>query len=249
MSAAATTSLPPTPKPVRPNRALERSFFAFMSLLLLAAVLYGFGRSYFFVGMVKAPLPNKLVHVHGAVFSLWILLLLVQTALVTTKKIRVHRALGLYGFGLAVLMVVLGIMAAIDQLNRIPAGPFGMTPPQFLIIPLTAVGMFAGFIFWSWKARFQPATHKRLILLATIALMDAAISRWPIAFLQAHPPMLGVVELSFVVLILLYDLVSMHKLQKVTLIGFGIIMAVIFTRVPISQTKAWVSFASLFLHH
>lgn len=75
---------------------------------------------------------------------------------------------------------------------------------------------------WSWRARRQPATHKRLILLATITLIDAAIGRWPVAVLQAHPPLMGVVELGFVVLMML------------------------FMRVPISQTKAWMVFAGMF---
>src|SRR5579875_1969540 len=93
MSASAASSIPVTVSERRPNRAAERAFFAAMALLILASVLFGFARSYFLAGMVRAPLPNRLIHIHGAVFTLWILLFLVQTALVTTKKIRVHRAL------------------------------------------------------------------------------------------------------------------------------------------------------------
>lgn len=242
MSASAVSAVTPIRPPHQPSRTLERAFFAFMGLLLLATVLWGFARSYFLAGMVAAPLPNKLIHVHGAVFSLWILFFLVQTALVTTKNLRIHRALGLYGFSLAILMVILGPLAAIDQLQRGNA-PLGLSPNVFLVIPLTAIALFAFFVAWSWSARRQPATHKRAILLATIVLMDAAIGRWPVALLQAHPPLMGVVELGFILLLVVYDLISLHKIHRVTAIGFALITVVLFTRVPLAQTSAWTAFA------
>lgn len=231
----------------RAHRALERTFFAGMSVLMLVSVLFGFARTYFLAGMVNAPLPNRLIHVHGAVFSLWIVFLLVQTALVTSRQVRVHRALGMYGFGLAALMVVIGPIAAVDQLRRGHA-PFGMDPGSFFIIPLTAVLAFGGFVFFAWKLRRNPVAHKRLILLATIALMDAAIGRWPVALLQAHPPLMGVVELGFVVLMAAFDLLTLRKIHRTTAIGFAVLAVMLFTRVPLAQTHAWLSFAGLFLH-
>jgi hypothetical protein len=241
-------SLPAARVEPRVNRRLERTFYAAMSLLMLASVLLGFAHTYFLAGMVAAPLPNKLIHVHGAVFSLWIVFLLVQTALVTTKKVRVHRALGVYGFALAVVMCVLGPLAAVDQMRRGDA-PFGMDPRSFFIIPMTAIAAFAFFIAWSWMARRQPAAHKRLILLGTIALMDAAIGRWPVGVLQAHPPLQGLVELGFVVLMMLFDLLSIRKIHKTTAWGFGILAVMLFTRVPFAQTKGWMAFAGMFVRH
>lgn len=234
---------------IRPvNRALERTFYAGMSVLMLLSVLLGFAKTYFLAGMVQAPLPNRLIHVHGAVFSLWILFLLVQTALVTGRKLRLHRALGMYGFALAALMVVLGPLAAVDQLRRGHA-PFGMPPAAFFIIPVTAVLAFAGFVFFAWKMRRDPAAHKRLILLATIALMDAAIGRWPFAILQTHPPLMGLVELGFVLLMAGFDLITLRRIHRTTAIGFVVLAVMLFTRVPLAQTHAWQAFASLFLPH
>lgn len=232
----------------RANRALERMFYAGMSVLMLGSVLFGFAHSYFLAGMVAAPLPNKLIHIHGAVFTLWIVFLLVQTALVTTKKVRVHRALGVYGFLLAAAMCVLGPMAAVDQLRRGHA-PFGMNPETFFIIPVTAIALFAVFIAWSWRARFQPAAHKRLIMLGTITILDAAIGRWPVAVLQTHPPLQAFILLGFVALIAMFDLLSIHKIHRVTMWGFLLIAIEQFTRVPIGQTHAWHVFASLWLGH
>jgi hypothetical protein len=55
-------------------------FFAGMEVLILASVFLGFARSYFLAGVFRAPLPNALIHANGAVFSSWIILLIVQTS-------------------------------------------------------------------------------------------------------------------------------------------------------------------------
>ena len=70
-------------------------FFPAMALLILGIVVTGFGRSYFLAGMIRAKLPNGLVHVHGAVFVLWIFLVAVQPWLVAAHKVKWHTKLGL----------------------------------------------------------------------------------------------------------------------------------------------------------
>jgi len=93
------------------NHRFENLFFSGMAVLILATVFLGFARSYYLAGVFKAPLPNLIVHIHGAVFSTWILLLIAQTSLVATGGIDLHRRLGLLGFGLACLVVILGLLA------------------------------------------------------------------------------------------------------------------------------------------
>ena len=97
--------------PRRVNRGGERMFFSGMTLLMTGTVVLGFWPTYFGAGMLTAPLPSTLVHVHGAAFTVWMILLLVQVALISAKKVKVHRTLGMAGFGLAVAMVVLGVLA------------------------------------------------------------------------------------------------------------------------------------------
>src|SRR5208282_1203920 len=96
----------------------ENHFFSAMAVVILASVFVGFARTYYLAGVFKAPLPNLLIHIHGAVFSSWILLLIVQTSLVATGRVNLHRRLGLMGFALACLVVILGLLAATDSLGR-----------------------------------------------------------------------------------------------------------------------------------
>ena len=87
---------------------LRKSLFSGMAVLILTTVFLGFARSYYLAGLFKAPLPNLIIHIHGAVFSSWILLLIAQTWLVAAGRVDLHRRLGLLGFALACLVVILG---------------------------------------------------------------------------------------------------------------------------------------------
>ena len=76
----------------------EDFFFSGMAVLVLVTVFLGFARTYYLAGVFKAdPLP-PLLHVHGAVFSAWIVLLIVQVSLVAADRVDLHRRLGLMGF-------------------------------------------------------------------------------------------------------------------------------------------------------
>ena len=100
------------------GRRFEHLFFSGMAVLILGTVFLGFAKTYFLVGIVRAPLPSWVIHLHGAAFSSWIMLLIIQTSLVSAGRVDVHRRLGIAAFGLAYLMVILGSMAATDLLRR-----------------------------------------------------------------------------------------------------------------------------------
>ena len=226
----------------RPNRLYDRVFFSGMSLVMLGTVLFGFAKTYFLAGMVRAPLPNVLIHIHGAAFTLWIALLLVQTALIATRNVRVHRVLGLWGFGLAATMIVLGLLAAVDQLRR-GGGPPSVDPKTFFIIPLSDIALFALFVYFAYRSRSKPEAHKRLILIATIVLVDAAVARWPIAILQEHPPLEAFVLFGYLLMIVAFDLFSLRRFSRTTLWASAVFVVVFLTRVPLGSTAAWHSFA------
>lgn len=62
-----------------PGRRFDHLFFSAASILILICVLIGFGPTYFFAGVFGARLPNLIIHLHAAVFSCWIFLLVIQT--------------------------------------------------------------------------------------------------------------------------------------------------------------------------
>jgi hypothetical protein len=198
--------------------------------------------------MVRAPLPNALVHIHGAAFTLWMVFLVVQEGLIAGRKIKWHMQLGLVGFGLAVLMVILGLLAATDALRR-GASPLGLDALTFYIVPISAILMFAVMVYLAYRFRFRAITHKRLIIIATINIAGAAIGRWPVAILVHTPPLQNVVTLTFLLLIVAYDFISQGRIQKSTLWAGLALMAVQLVRVPLGMTPAWHAFATFMGGH
>jgi hypothetical protein len=226
-----------------PGRRFDDLFFSAMAVLILSTVFVGFAPSYYLAGMFHAPLPSLIVHLHGAAFSCWILLLVTQTSLVSAGRVDIHRRLGIAGFLLACLMVVLGVLAATDSLVR-QAGPPGRDPKFFYIIPLTDMVIFATLIAFAFRARSNPPAHKRLILVATIALMTAALARWPVALIHRKALVAALASYIFLLMLVAYDLWSTRKVQRATLWAAAFLIFTQQIRIPIGKTEAWHAFAS-----
>lgn len=239
-----TAVAPPVTARRHPGRPYDNRFVSFMVALLLAAVVLGFARTYYLAGVFRAPLPNKLIHVHGAVFSCWLILLIVQTALVSARRVDIHRKLGLAGFAWACLMVILGVLAATDALSRnfVPPG-FPMDPATFYTVPMGGMFIFSTLIFFAYRFRQNSAAHKRVILIATIGILDAAIARWPVAFVQGHV-VADLCNYAFLLPIVLYDVWSTGKVQRVTIWASLFVIVVQQIRVPVGNTGAWHAFAA-----
>jgi hypothetical protein len=229
----------------QPNRRFENLFFSGMVVLILGTVFLGFARSYYLAGVFRAPLPNFIIHIHGAVFSSWILFLLAQTSLVAAGRVDLHRRLGLFGFGLACLVVILGLVAATESLARnFAAGEPGVGARAFYAIPLADMLAFSTLIYFAFRERFNAAAHKRLILIATIALLGAAFIRWP---MPAAWWTLRVAEMcSYVLLLLLitYDLWSRGRVQRATLWASLFLIVMQQLSSSIGRTVPWQIFAS-----
>jgi hypothetical protein len=208
---------------------------------MLATVYAGFARTYYHAGIFSAPLPSLIIHIHGALFSTWILLLVTQTSLVSAGRLDIHRRLGIAGFILASLMVIVGVLAATDSLVR--ADVRGRDARFFYIVPLTDIVIFATLMFFAYRKRSDSAAHKRLIFLATTALLIAATARWP-WFHQRSLLRATLLCECFLVILIAYDLWSTHKLHRVTLWAGAFLVAVQQLRIPLGHTHAWIAFAA-----
>ena len=100
------------------GRRYDKIFFGSMVVLLLLIVFVGFARSYYLAGVFRAHLPAPILHIHGALNTSWMLLLVVQAFLVSAKKIKWHMTLGIAGFSLAVVMVGVGFLVSANQLRQ-----------------------------------------------------------------------------------------------------------------------------------
>jgi hypothetical protein len=140
-------------------------------------------------------------------------------------------------------MVVLGAMAGTDLLRRDGTG-FGVNAKAFYAGTLGDMIIFGTLIFFAFRARFNPAAHKRLILIATITLMEAAINRWPFAIIQRAPFMIDVFAYTFLLLLVAYDLWSIRKVHRATMWGGLFLVVMQQLELPIGRTAVWQSFAT-----
>ena len=201
---------------VRKKRA-DDIFFTTMSVIMLAIIVIGFAPSYFLRGAVFAHLPSVLVHLHGAVFSSWIILFVVQSSLISAKKIRLHRRLGVLGAIIAGLMVVLGILTPLGTIHRAAVLPSFFTPESFLvgnIFGIIIFGLYVAFAIWKRNNRI---VHKRMMLMANAMLMSPSLSRMP--FMDAHPYLIGMIPLGMIVALFVFDLFTQKRILAVTVIG------------------------------
>jgi hypothetical protein len=217
----------------------DRRFFGCMALAALLTVFAGFARSYYLKDRFGAPPLTRLVHLHGLLFTSWVLLFVTQTSLIAARRVDLHRRLGLAGAILATLMLPVGFSVAVEaaRLGRSPGPP----PLVFMAIPMGSIATFAVLVAAGLILRRQKATHKRLMLLATITLLAPAIARLP--FVGARPPVTTALTSVFVIACLAYDRILLGRIHPAFLWG-GILLVLSFPlRVVVGNTGAWLSFA------
>jgi uncharacterized membrane protein YozB (DUF420 family) len=225
----------------------ERLFYTCMAMAILAAVVLGFARTFFLRPWFPdhpAP-PEPFFLLHGAVFAAWFVLLVVQPSLVAAGRTDLHRRLGQAGAVLAVVMVVVGIQGAIIAASR-PGGFTGVPIPplSFMAIPFFDMIVFPVLVGVAVARRRDAQSHKRLMLIASISLLGAAIARWPFELLAPPSPVVffGLTD-AFLLAIVAWDLATTRRLHPATLWGGLLVVLSQPLRLAISGTEPWLAFA------
>jgi uncharacterized membrane protein YozB (DUF420 family) len=224
----------------------ERRFYQAMILAILACIGLGFSRSFFlrplFPG-VHAP-TEVWFYVHGVIFTLWLALLFTQASLIGNNNVALHQRLGVAAFGLVPLMIFMGLVGALIAARR-PGGFIDIPAPplEFLIVPVADMLWFGALAGLALSYRREPQVHKRLILLASIALTEAGIARWPFEPYVSSPPFAFWTKILLLLPLIGWDLYSRKRLHPVTLWGGLFLISEGPVREFISHTTLWLAFA------
>jgi hypothetical protein len=227
--------------PARPWRR-DRLFFSGMALSAAVVIFAGFAPTYYLKGAFGGPLLSPLLHVHGLIFTGWIVLFIVQTQLIAARRTPLHRRLGVVGGIIAIAMLIVGTMAAIESGRRGFTPPGGPPPLTFLIIPLGDLFVFAVLAGAALYLRRQSQTHKRLMLLATLALLTPAIARLPGIAAAGPPAFWGLTDL-FIVACFVYDRVTNGRIHPAFKWGGLFVLAMQPIRLILGGTAPWLAFA------
>jgi hypothetical protein len=219
----------------------DRWFFTGMAVAMALTAFAGFAPSFYLRSASFAGPPlTPFVYLHAAMLTAWVLGIVLQTSLIAARNPGLHRTLGWAFAALALAIVITGPQVGIAAIKR-GAVPPGLTPEQFLVLPFAAAVMFAAFVGLAVYQRNSAQAHKRLMLLSTIAVLDAATARLP-GMLTAGPiAFFGVADL-FIVAGVAYDLATRGRVHPVWIYGGIAIVASQVLRLALSATAAWASF-------
>ena len=223
----------------------ERPLFVAAALAAATVVFLGFARTFYLKGLFGGPALSGLLLLHGLVMSLWIATFIAQMTLVAVGRSDLHRRLGVFGASLAVVIIVVNTMAAIEAGRRgFSPAPQTVTPIMFMAVPLIDVLVFAGLVGAAVWLRRRSATHKRLMLLATLGILTPAVARLPIEVLkQGGLPAFFTVTVFCVLIVVIFDSVRHRRLHPAFGWGAAFLIASIPFRILLSKTEAWDSFA------
>ena len=155
------------------------------SLIFLALVFWTFARTFYLKPFFGTPPLSSLLHVHGAVMTGWVVLLVVQTSLIAAHRVRWHRRLGVFGAVWAALVVIVGSVTTLHAAAREVRGHTDFAASQVVITSLDLLQMlfFAAFVAIAIWQRHRPDYHKRLMLLTIACMLPDALARLPVNFM------------------------------------------------------------------
>ncbi len=243
----AAPSLGTRPERAPPHTAAarrERVFFCSMAIACALIVLLGFSRTYYFNDWMPVPFAlTPLLHLHGAVFSAWMMLMIAQTALVAAHRIDLHRRLGIAGAAIAAAMIVLGPVVAVTRTAEGVIADHGAPPLVFLAVPLIGIAVFGVLVGAALHFRRRaPGAHKRLMLLATLEVATAGTARLPVVASWGPVGFFAVTDV-LVLALAAYDLATSRRLHPATLWGGLLFVLSQPLRMLIGASEPWLAFA------
>lgn len=212
----------------------RQAYFA-ITLLIAAIVGWGFWQTYYSQIGARADLPT-VVHVHAAVFTVWVAMLVAQAAAVVAGRVRLHRGFGTAGMAYGALVFCVGLAVSIGApALRVRDGQFSLEVGGIVVLyNLADMLLFGAFLALAFKHRHRPELHKRWIIAATAALCGAALGR----VVPGNTPQYLLLWLSPILAMMAVDLAARRRVHPVPLVS-GALLVVAFFKVPLFAAPVW----------
>jgi hypothetical protein len=227
------------------RRTADRHLYLWGGIAAALIVFAGFARTFYLRGLFESPALSGLLVLHGTIMTLWLALFILQVSLVGAGRTDLHRRLGVSGAVLFALVLGVGFATAIAGARR-GASPAPEVPPlAFMAIPMVDLVVFALLVGTAlWKRR-KPATHKRLMLLGTLAILAPGIARIPVGFIQKGglPVVFGLTIVAVLVAVAV-DTVRQRRLHPACGWGGALVVVSVPLRVMLAGSPVWLRFAT-----
>lgn len=226
------------------RRAGDRAMFTMAAVVSALVVLTGFARTYYAKTAFGTPELSTLLHLHGVVMTAWFTMFAVQVGLVESRRVALHRKLGVYGAVVAVLVLVVGTTTGIVSAAEGRSPPGAPPPLVFLAVPIGDMVFFAILVSAGLLMRRRTDWHKRLMTVATLGILTAAIARIPIDALRAGglPAFFGATDVILIAFIG-WDTWRHRRLHPAFAWGLAAVILSQVVRFAIAGTPARLGFA------
>ncbi len=236
-----------------PPRSLHArpGYFLAAHIALFAIVLVGFSPTFFLRGAFgNVPLPTRLV-VHGAILTLWFSVCVVQAWLVHRRQIPWHRRVGRAAACVAAAVLVSGLVVT----SGMAATLTSPRDPRVIVVMGNCLSLllFASFVSAGILLRARADVHKRLLLLASVAIIGPAFGRFPLWPIFAGGLDAAVLYGNGGVAVLLtslvaHDVVTARRIHATTAIGVVAIVTKIAVAVMLGVSGVGFALLRRFLH-
>src|SRR5579859_1381503 len=232
------------------ERRFDRSLYLGASLIFLALVFWTFARTFYLRSFFGTPPLSALLHIHGAVMTGWVVLLVAQTSLIAAHRVTWHLRLGVFGSAWAALVVLFGSITTLHAAAREVRGHTDFAASQVIITSLDLLQMlfFAGFVAIAIWQRHRPDYHKRLMLLTIACMLPDALARLPVSFMaratEAELNLRIMMGLDLFVLICVgVDTIWHRRLHPAFAWGALLFVGAFHVALYATQTQVWIAFA------
>src|SRR6185312_653651 len=226
----------------RPQRRFDRRLYLGTSVIFFALVLWTFARTFYLKPFFRTPPLSALLHIHGAVMTGWVVLLVVQTSLIAAHRVQWHRRLGVFGAVWGALVVLFGSITTLRAAAREVRGHTDFAAGQVVITSLDLLQMlfFAAFVAIAIWQRHRTDYHKRLMLLTIACMLPDALARLPVSFMTNQLILVGMD--GFIIICVGIDTFWHRRLHPAFAWGALLFVAAFHLALHFTQTRAWIAF-------
>lgn len=242
------------------QRRTPGGIYVFMAIFFLGVAITGFVPRTFATLSGELPVPGFVVHVHAVLMGSWLLLFLAQTSLMAGGHRRLHQKLGVTSVALAPAIVAALLVLTFGPYGDLVAAANAASSPDLasevvgrraafmLFVQGRAAVLFGLFCAWAVLARRRaPETHKRMMVMATFVVIDAALGR--MGWLPGHPgnwvaadagyDVLHLYHLLLIVPAVAYDLLKQRRVHHAYVVGVGLFLGFAFVTHVLWNATWW----------
>lgn len=198
------------------------TFFTAIAILSIIAILIGFLKTFIIPIISGTKTWPIVIYAHASMVFGWVLIFLIQSLLIQSKRYKTHIFIGRWAAFVAVGAAISIIPAALYQCDRELKEGLGQTAISPIVGSLASATMFLVFVALGIVYRKKSQVHKRLMLLATILLIWPAWFRWRHYFPSIERPDIwfaGVLANSLIIVAFIWDWLKNNRIHPALLCG------------------------------